>query len=169
MKFLNISVLTILWPAGSEEDWTASGWCEPGDLGYNHEKHWMPGQTEQKYDHKNMLVCVPVPVRWPLIILSWELKSCLYFSLEDWGTAQSDVDWILQDKKKDYKGNNFSPHIANFSSASSGTQCVNACYYLAYPPSKDGPFCSLVLERLNGALLTGGAGRHRMECALVKS
>lgn len=29
---IDFIVLTISWPAGPEEDWTASGWCEPGDL-----------------------------------------------------------------------------------------------------------------------------------------
>lgn len=53
--------------------------------------------------------CVWVPVRCPLIILSWELKSCLYFSLEDWGTAQSAGGWALgggqQNKKQEWETN----------------------------------------------------------------
>lgn len=88
---LNVfNVLTILWPADFEEDSTASGLCELGDLKTEIEQN-REGRTAMHFKlendgtiiekQKNYLV--RVPVRWPLIILSWELKSCLYFSLED--------------------------------------------------------------------------------------
>lgn len=34
-------------------------------------------------------------------------------------------------------------------------------------PSKDGPFCSLVLDRLNGVLLTEGAGWEKPEIGCI--
>lgn len=45
---------------------------------------------------------------------------------------------------------------------------LNGCDRVTYlAASKDGPFCSLVLERLNEDLLTGGAARDRREKVLV--
>lgn len=130
-------VLTRLWPAGSEEDWTASGSCELVDLecrprstakeekSRNHFKH------DGKYCHKKIIcLCVCVPVRCPLIILSWELKSCLYFSLDDWGTAQSDKSWTLQWEREKDNGSHL-PHL-------SGHQQANWCKHLKLPSSIQG-------------------------------
>ena len=124
-------------------------------------------------------VSVCVPVRCPLIILSCELKSCLYFSREDWGTAQSQGGRLLgqttenknkrsdgiyskkrsNEKKILKKERKFKFHIFPHFSWLMWSRII----YLTYPAaSKDATFCSFALERLNEVdLLTGWAERDR--------
>lgn len=87
----------------------------------------MMGNTVTK---KIICLCVCVPVRCPLIILSWELKSCLYFSLDDWCTAQSDKSWTLQWEREKDNGSHL-PHL-------SGHQQANWCKHLKLPSSIQG-------------------------------
>lgn len=122
LKFFFLCGLTKLWQAGPEEDWTAWGWCGPGDLETSRRKLGLQckGQTQQRRSWNS----VSVPVRWPLIILSWELKSCLYFSLDDWGTAQSVGGWMLQQNIK--MGMTATLLLPKYISCSSSTQTVKS-------------------------------------------
>lgn len=73
---------------------------------------------------------------------------------------------MLQQNINENNRHTSSPHVHIHAIVVHSQSCASLSYYVAHLPSKDGPFCSLVLDRLNGVLLTGGAGRHKIQLHL---